>query len=170
MAHKLVCVSTLHIEKPLKTAKLDFKEQQDFNTHNHSHDEISTALPGTHHYPPEDQPWILLGPFLSIIAASQGYDKDEVHRISLPRPIVTQLYGISRSASILGSVSESDKEDLDAFFPHFTTRGLEIESLVNEKSFSYAWMRARSKTHWKALARLKASRTYGQDNQRACEA
>ena len=133
--HRLTVITYADVENALKSNDLSLKEQREYNTNSHSYKEIAAVLPHVHHFLPQSQPWILLEPFLPLIMATQGYGIEQLHQIPLPKPLVAQLARVLQTSSILGHISESDKEDFEALFPGRTTRDLGIDELTRDQRF-----------------------------------
>lgn len=124
------------IQSTLEISSTTFKEQQNFNTHHHSHDDISLLVPEFPHSKPEDSvhdPWILLSPWLDLISSSQGFNLEtDIHRILLPRIFCTRVLRASTVALIMGRLATSDEEDLSESFPKTTTDGILLDSLFSQ--------------------------------------
>lgn len=122
------------VERALAEKKQSLQEQvQCYNTNFHSEAEISAALPKIHHYPPEDQPWILFEPWSDLIMTSQRLSSSEVHRIELPKTFLNQATHASRLGLYMGRLSVSDTEDLADLFPVTTTEGLSVEDVLQRR-------------------------------------
>lgn len=82
---KLHVVPRTEVEPTFKAnSQPELRLEPRHNTHNHKFEEIQDALPYFSHVPPKSQPWILFGPFVDLIAESQGLDRADVHTITLP--------------------------------------------------------------------------------------
>ena len=112
-----------------------FTEQRDYNTSFHTREEITAVLPGIHHPDPEEQPWMLLRPWLSLIMRSQGISPKSVYEVSLPGPFLTILFPISRGGLYRGCVAGHDVENLVAAFPTKTANGCDIDTLLHSEEF-----------------------------------
>ena len=127
------------VENALAQENETLKEQREYNTVYHTREEAETALPHMeHHAPkehPEEQSWILLGPWLDLIMTSQGLLETDVHRIQLPGSFLVQLIYASQVGLHLGRVSEGDAEDLADAFPKTTVRGDTLEDLIQRGKF-----------------------------------
>lgn len=123
------------IQSALETSSKNFREQQTFNTHHHSHHDISLLVPEFAHLKPEDSthdPWILLSPWLDLIFLSQGFNLEtDIHRILLPKIFCTQVLRASTVGLIMGRLATSDEEDLKESFPQTTTDGTMLDNLVS---------------------------------------
>lgn len=112
------------------------KEQENFNTHHHSHHDISLLVPELPHSKPENSthdPWILLSPWLGLISLSQGFNPEtDIHRILLPKIFCTRVLRASTVALIMGRIATSDEEDLIESFPQTTTDGTLLDSLFSQ--------------------------------------
>ena len=133
---KLTIIPFTDVEHAIESNQPSLKEQSEFNTKLHSSEEIHAALPNVvRHYSAEDQPWISLQPFLPLIASTQGYAQEHIPHICLPKVLVAQLGRISKSLTILGHISESDREDFETLFPRMTTRNMDIDNLTKKHKF-----------------------------------
>lgn len=112
-----------------------FTEQRDYNTSFHTREEITAVLPNIHHPDPEEQPWMLLRPWLLLILKSQGISPESVHEISLPGPFLTILFSTIRVGLYLGRVNKDDINDLVSWFPTTTTNGCDIVALLQRQKF-----------------------------------
>ncbi|KAL8666503.1 MAG: hypothetical protein Q9168_007472 [Polycauliona sp. 1 TL-2023] len=119
------------IEKAFQTSDGILCEQQDYNTHFHTLEEISSILPQFHHViPSPSQPFLPLTPWLDIIKSSQGLSDLDIHKIELPRTFLSQVLSASQVALIRGYVSDCDTDDLAELFPRRTLGGMDIEKLL----------------------------------------
>ncbi|KAL8786397.1 MAG: hypothetical protein Q9213_002813 [Squamulea squamosa] len=110
--------------------------QREYNTHAHTLEEIINALPQVNHIVPSPtQPFLPLQPWLGLIMSSQGLSDTDVHQIELPKPFVSQALVASQIALIRGYVSDCNAEDLADLFPRRTTRGINIEQLLQEEKY-----------------------------------
>ena len=125
-----------NIEAALSHTRETFREQREYNTNFHSRDEVSEALPQIQHFAPDEQPWILLGPWLDLIVSSRGLRDEDVHRIRLPGTFLVQLIHASQVGLQMGRVAQDDAEDLADAFPKRTTRGGDLNILVRDNRFS----------------------------------
>lgn len=123
------------VQDALNEAKQDFRETREYNTNFHIRDEITAVLPNITHFNPEDQPWILLEPWLDLITSSRGLQESDIHRILLPGKFLVQLIHASQVGVHLGRISADDAEDLADTFPKVTIRGDIIEDLVQKNKF-----------------------------------
>ena len=121
------------ISEALEQGKITMTEQKYCNTAFHKEDEIKKVLPDIQHKPPDaKQPWILLEPWLDLIARSRRLDLADIHVIRLPGSFLAVLpYAFALGASE-GRINVSDAEDLDATFPKSTTRGADISKLLEQ--------------------------------------
>ncbi len=101
----------------------------------HKREEIESILPDLQHFAPDNQPWILLEPWLNLIMASQGLREVDVHRIRLPGSFLIQVIHASKVGLQMGRISEDDGEDLAEAFPRKTTGGSTLEDLIETKRF-----------------------------------
>lgn len=124
------------IQSALEISSTTLGEQQTFNTHHHSHHDISLLVPEFPHSKPEDSaynPWILLSPWLDLISSSQGFNLEtDIHRILLPKIFCTQVLRASTVALIMGRLATTDEEDLSESFPQTTTDGTLLDSLFSQ--------------------------------------
>lgn len=124
------------IQSAFEISSTTLKEQQTFNTHHHSHHDISLLVPEFPHSKPEDSahdPWILLSPWLDLISSSQRFNQEtDIHRILLPNIFCTQVLRASAVALIMGRLATSDEEDLSESFPQTTTDGTMLDSLFSQ--------------------------------------
>ena len=144
--HKPASMATLKIiphdavKKAIAQENETLKEQRDYNTVYHTREETEAVLPQMQHYSPkehpEEQSWILLGPWLDLIMASQGLMETDLHRIQLPGSFVVQLIYASQVGLHLGRVSAGDAEDLADAFPKKTVRGDSLKNLIQGKFFT----------------------------------
>lgn len=125
----------LAIEQALEQEKNTLQDQCVFNTVCHKREEIEYILPNLQHFAPDTQPWILLGPWLDLIMASQGLREVDVHRIRLPGSFLIQLIHASKVGLQMGRISSGDAEDLAEAFPKSTTGGSTLEDLIKSKRF-----------------------------------
>ncbi|CAF9939476.1 hypothetical protein IMSHALPRED_001364 [Imshaugia aleurites] len=123
------------VQEALQEAKQDFRETREYNTAFHTREEITAVLPHVTHFNPEDQPWILLEPWLDLITSSRGLQENDIHRILLPGKFLVQLIHASRVGLQLGRISADDAEDLADTFPKLTIRGDCIEDLIQKNRF-----------------------------------
>ena len=112
-----------------------FTEQREYNTSFHTREEITAVLPTIRHPEPEEQPWILLRPWLPLIIESQRISPESVHEISLPGPFLMILFSTIRVGLSVGRVVEDDINDLVSCFPKTTTKGCDIVALLERQSF-----------------------------------
>ena len=88
------------------------------------------------HFGPEEQPWILLSPWLGLISSSRGLAEKDIHRIQLPGSFLVQLIYASQVGLHMHHVSADDAEDLASSFPKAITRGdLIVDFIQNERYF-----------------------------------
>ena len=125
----------LAIEQALAQEKDTLQEQRVFNTVFHNREEIKSILPDFQHFAPDNQPWILLEPWLDLIMASQGLREVDVHRIKLQGSSMVQIIHASKLAFQMGRISEDDAEDLTKAFPRKTTGGNILADLIETKRF-----------------------------------
>ncbi|MDI1487593.1 MAG: hypothetical protein OHK93_006863 [Ramalina farinacea] len=107
-----------------------FTEQRVYNTSFHTREDITAVLPSIHHPDPEEQPWILLRPWLPLIMESQGISPESVHEIRLPSTFLTILESTFRSGLSLGRVNRDDMRDLVSYFPMKSANGCDIVALL----------------------------------------
>lgn len=110
-------------------------EQRDCNTSFHTREEITAVLPNIRHPDPEEQPWILLRPWLPLIMRSQGMAPGDVHEVPLPGPFLTLLFTTCRIGLNLGRVAHDDIDDLVSTFPKETANGHDISELLQGQKF-----------------------------------
>ena len=123
------------IQEALKAANQEFRETREYNTKFHTREEITAVLPNITHFSPEDQPWILLEPWLDLITSSRGLQESKIHRIILPGKFLVLLIHASGVGLQLGRISAGDAEDLVDTFPKLTIRGEIIEDLVQKDKY-----------------------------------
>lgn len=112
-----------------------YSPQRQFNTNDHSREEIEVVLPDmTHHAPDAIQPLELLHPWLGLICGSQHIDMDEVHHIRLSNYYCKNLVEAGRAWQLQGRISASTLEDLEDGFPQKTIAGQAISSLFGSSS------------------------------------
>ena len=132
----LKCIPYLSIEQAVTRGKDTLQEQRIFNTNFHKREEIESILPDLQHFAPDDdQPWILLEPWLNLIMASQGLREVDVHRIRLPGSFLIQVIHASKLGLQMGKISKDDAEDLAEAFLRKTTGGSTLEDLIKTKKF-----------------------------------
>lgn len=124
------------IQSAFEISSTTLQEQQTFNTHHHSHQDISLLVPEFPHFKPEDSahdPWILLSPWLDLISLSQGFNLEtDIHRILLPKIFCTHVLRASTVALIMGRLALSDEEDLSESFPLTATDGTLLDRLFSQ--------------------------------------
>ncbi|KAL8998661.1 MAG: hypothetical protein Q9169_002322 [Polycauliona sp. 2 TL-2023] len=136
MEPRLHIIPFSEIEKAFRTSDETFSEQQEYNTHFHTLDEIFSILPQLHHVEPSPtQPFLPLSPWLGIIKSSQGLSDVDVHQMQLPKTFVSQVLLASQVALIRGYVSDCNAEDLAELFPRRTLGGMDIEKLLQEGKY-----------------------------------
>lgn len=124
------------IEKAFQASDETLDEQQEYNTHTHTLEEISNALPHLkHHVPSATQPFLPLKPWLDVIKSSQGLSDLDVHQIELPKSFTSQVLSASPVALIRGYISDCNAEDLAELFPRLTARSIEIEQLLRDGKY-----------------------------------
>lgn len=123
------------VEAALSQQRDTFREQREYNTNFHTREEITEALPQIRHFAPDEQPWILLGPWLDLIMSSRGLREEDVHRIQLPGTFLVQLIHASQVGLQMGHLAKDDAEDLADAFPKTTTRGADLKKLVQDNKF-----------------------------------
>lgn len=123
-------IAYAEVETALAQEKETLREQREYNTKFHTRNEITNALPNVQHFGPDEQPWILLSPWLDLIMASRGLQEKAVHRIQLPGAFLVQLMHASQVGLQLGHVPQDDAEDLAHAFPTTTTRGDSTANLI----------------------------------------
>lgn len=125
-----------NLEETFQTSDETLKEQQEYNTHFHTLEEISTVLPQFNHIAPSaTQPFLPFKPWLGLIKSSQGLSDLDIHEIQLPKPFMSHVLAASQVALIRGYVSDCHAEGLAELFPRRTTRGNVIETLLREASY-----------------------------------
>lgn len=124
-----------NVEAALSQTRETFREQREYNTNFHTRKETTEALPHIQHFGPDEQPSILLGPWLDLIMSSRGLRKKDVHRIQLPGSFLVQLIYASRVGLQMGHLAKDDTEDLADAFPKTTIRGDDLEELVHDDKF-----------------------------------
>ncbi len=127
---KLTIIPFKLIDTATNTAKSHGVEQTTYNTLKHSHDEISAVLPTITHVAPVDPP-TYFGPWLEVIASSQGIQPASIHRIVLSPTYVSILLHASKLGLWMNRISESDAEDLELLFPKQTTGGIPTADLFD---------------------------------------
>lgn len=115
------------VEAALSQQRETFREQREYNTNFHTHEEIAKVLPQIKHFAPDEQPWILLGPWLDLIMSSRGLWEKDVHRIQLPGTFLVQLVYASQMGLQMGRLAADDAEDLADAFPNTTVRGADLK-------------------------------------------
>ena len=123
------------VEAALSQQRDTFREQREYNTSFHTREEIAEALPRIRHFAPDEQPWILLGPWLDLIMSSRGLREEDVHRIQLPGTFLVQLIYASRVGLQMGHLAKDDAEDLADAFPKTTICSADLKELVREEKF-----------------------------------
>ncbi len=123
------------VEAALSEENESLREQREYNTTFHTREEITAVLPNMQHFGSEEQPWILLSPWLDLIMSSRGLAEIDVHRILLPGTFLIQLIHASQVGLHMHRISGDDAEDLAAAFPTTTTRGDHIEDLLQHNRF-----------------------------------
>lgn len=118
------------VEAALSQTRETFREQREYNTNFHTREEITEALPQLQHFAPDEQPWILLGPWLDLIMFSRGLRDEDVHRIQLPGTFLVQLVYASKVALQMCHLAKDDAEDLADAFPRTTIRGDDLDELL----------------------------------------
>ncbi|KAI9718520.1 MAG: hypothetical protein M1812_003971 [Candelaria pacifica] len=108
-------------------------QQTTYNTLKHTHSESSAVLPGITHVAPIDPP-TYFGPWVDLIASSQGISPASIHRIVLSPTYVSMLLHASKLGLWMNRISESDAEDLALLFPKQTTKGLPTADLFEVPS------------------------------------
>lgn len=107
-----------------------YEPQRQFNTHEHSIDEITAVVPDLLHREPGTlQPFELLSPWLSLICASQQIDLSSVHRIRLPSWYCDLLIDARKTWSVGERITNATEEDLRVSFPQSTVGRQNINSL-----------------------------------------
>ena len=124
-----------NVEQALKEAEQGFRETRVYNTSFHTREEIAAVVPNVTHFAPEDQPWILLEPWLDLITSSRGLQECNIHRVLLPGAFLVQLIHTSEVGVRLGRISPDDAEDLADAFPKLTVRGENVEDLIEGQRF-----------------------------------
>ncbi|KAI4261618.1 MAG: hypothetical protein L6R42_003182 [Xanthoria sp. 1 TBL-2021] len=133
---RLNIVPFSNIEKAFQASDETLDEQQEYNTHTHTLEEISHALPHLkHHVPSATQPFLPLKPWLDVIKSSQRLSDLDVHQIELPKSFTSQVLSASHVALIRGYISDCNAEDLAELFPRLTARRIEIEQLLREGKY-----------------------------------
>ena len=108
-------------------------EQRSYNTNFHGEEEIKAVLPDIEHKAPDAvQPWVLLEPWMDLIIESRRLSEADVHQISLPGSFLSILISTSAIGVYMGRINSSDAEDLEAYFPKVTTRGINISELLQK--------------------------------------
>ena len=131
----LKSIPYLAIEQALAQEKDTLQDQRVFNTAFHKREEIESILPELQHFARDNQPWILLEPWLDLIMASKGLREVDVHRIRLPGSFLIQVIHASKVGLQMGRIPEDDGEDLAEAFPRKTTGGSTLEDLIETKRF-----------------------------------
>ena len=121
---KLCIVPYTEVEKALEEEKTTVTDQRYCNTSFHKPAEIAAALPNIEHKPPNSvQPWVLLEPWLDLIASSRNIKEDDIHHIKLPSSFLTILIIAQAVGIYMGRINASHAEDLEETFPRTTTNG-----------------------------------------------
>ena len=123
------------VEAAIAQEKENLCDQREYNTTFHTREEISKVLPHMQHFGPDEQPWILLSPWLDLIMSSRGLQETNVHRILLSGSFLVQLIHASQVGLHMGRLSKDEAEDLQDAFPKTTTRGESIEDLIQQNKF-----------------------------------
>ena len=118
------------VDAAIENAKDQMQPLREYNTNFHSHAEISEALPDIEDCSPEEQPWILIGPWLDLINSSRGLKDKELHRVALPGGFLVLLEEANKSALITGRLSNEEQVDLADYFPGETMDGLDINEVI----------------------------------------
>ena len=128
------------VRSALASGKGNLTEQNQFNSHFHSLEEISAVVPDTIHCSPSStRPWLLLSPWLPLIASSRGIPSSEIHTIVFPRSYCVILNNTASRAlattrttsSGASHITADDSEDLLDTFPLLTAEGVKISELLN---------------------------------------
>jgi hypothetical protein len=128
------------VRSALASGKENLTDQNKFNSHCHSLKEISAVVPDTIHCSPSSTPpWLLLSPWLPLIASSRGIPSSEIHTIILPRPFCVILNNAASRAlattqttfSGAARITADDSEDFLDTFPLLTAEGFKISELLS---------------------------------------
>ncbi|KAL9024200.1 MAG: hypothetical protein Q9180_007967, partial [Flavoplaca navasiana] len=115
MEIELKVIPFCNLEETFQTSDETLKEQQEYNTHFHTLEEISTVLPQLNHIAPSaTQPFLPFKPWLDLIKSSQGLSDLDVHEIQLPKPFLSHVLAATE------------------LLPRRTTLGSDIETLLRE--------------------------------------
>ena len=133
---KLRIIPYTEIEKALEEEKTTVTDQRYCNTCFHKPAEIAAALPNIEHKPPDSvQPWVLLEPWLDLIASSRNINEDDIHRIKLPGSFLAVLITAQAVGIRMGRINASHAEDLEETFPKTTTNGINIAELLQSRKY-----------------------------------
>ena len=131
---KLYIIPYTEVEKALEEEKTTVTDQRYCNTCFHKPQEIVAVLPKMEHKPPSSvQPWVLLEPWLDLIARSRNINEDDIHRIKLPGSFLTILISALAVGIRMGRINASYAEDLEETFPRTTINGIYIAELLQKK-------------------------------------
>ena len=123
------------VQSAIKDAKSRLAEQKEYNTNFHTFSEISKEIPMITSCAPEEQPWILLGPWLDLILKSRGLKDEDIHRIVLPGGFLVLLNNARQVLTSTTTVSSDDEEDLAEYFPKISATGFAIDELLANANF-----------------------------------
>ena len=123
------------VEVALAEQREALHEQRNFNTTFHTREEVEGTLPELKHFSPEDQPWILISPWLNLIASARALQETRIHRIVSPGTFLVQLVLASKVGLQMGKLLKDDAEDIADAFSRATSRGDKLEELIRTNKF-----------------------------------
>ena len=133
MEMELKVIPFCNLEETFQTSDETLKEQQEYNTHFHTLEEISKVLPQLDHIAPSaTEPFLPFKPWFGLIKSSQGLSDHDIHEIQLLKSFISHVLAASQVALIRGYVSDCHAEDLAERFPRKATSGSDIETLLRE--------------------------------------
>ncbi|KAL8920324.1 MAG: hypothetical protein Q9172_004556 [Xanthocarpia lactea] len=131
------------LEKAFQASDERLDEQQEYNTHAHTLEDISNALPQVNHViPSATQPFLPLEPWCDVIMSTQGLSDHNIHRIELPQFFISQVLSASQIALMTGYISDCIAEDIAELFSRRTTRGMGSRSCSEKEGALLVWTRA----------------------------
>lgn len=109
-----------------------------FNTYFHALDEITAALPSVKHIKPDDeQPWVLLSPWIDLVLSSQH--ADHFLRIRLPGLYCDALTDTGKIWATTQKIREHTMRGLEEGFPSRTTDGTLLSEVFSQQRPSRAY-------------------------------
>ena len=123
------------VQAAIEDAKSRLTEQKEYNTNFHTFFEVAKEIPNVTSHAPEEQRWILLGPWLDLILKSRGLKDEDIHRIRLPGSFLVLLKNARQVLASTTTVSSDDEEDLAEYFPKISATGFAIDELLANANF-----------------------------------